>query len=39
MPFPVGARQLFLAMIEVAKDENGWWDWLIALEEAGILQP
>jgi hypothetical protein len=25
-------------MIEVVRDENGWWDWLKALEEAGMLQ-
>jgi recombination protein U len=31
MPFPVGKRWCFLHMIEVAKDENGWWDWLRAL--------
>jgi penicillin-binding protein-related factor A (putative recombinase) len=38
MPFPVGEAQCFDKMIEVAKDENGWWDWLRALEEVGILQ-
>ena len=37
MPFPVGKRWCFSDMIEVAKDENGWWDWLGALEEAGLL--
>jgi penicillin-binding protein-related factor A (putative recombinase) len=39
MPFPVEERQRFTDMIEVIKDENGWWDWLRALEEAGILRP
>jgi penicillin-binding protein-related factor A (putative recombinase) len=38
MPFPVGEAQRFDEMIEVAKDENGWWDWLRVLEEVGILQ-
>ena len=33
MPFLVGKRQLFAGMIEVGKDENGWWDWLRALEK------
>ena len=37
MPFPVGERQHFADMIEVVKDENGWWDWLRALERAGVL--
>jgi penicillin-binding protein-related factor A (putative recombinase) len=37
MPFPVGERQLFAEMIEVAKDENGWWDWLSAVEQADVL--
>ncbi len=36
MPFPVEEVQGFDEMIEVVKDENGWWDWLEALEEAGI---
>jgi recombination protein U len=39
MLFPVGEAQPFADMIEVAKDENGWWDWLRALEEAGISEP
>jgi penicillin-binding protein-related factor A (putative recombinase) len=37
MPFPVGEARLFTDIIEVVKDENGWWDWLGALEEIGIL--
>jgi hypothetical protein len=37
MPFPIGERQLFADMSEVVKDENGWWDWLGALQETGIL--
>ena len=36
MPFPVGERQHFADMIEVVKDENGWWDWLSALEQVGV---
>ena len=36
MPFPVGGRQHFADMIEVVKDENGWWDWLSALEQVGV---
>ena len=39
MPFPVGKAQRFTKMIEVVRDENGWWNWLRALEETGILQP
>jgi penicillin-binding protein-related factor A (putative recombinase) len=39
MPFSVGKAQRFTEMIEVVKDENGWWDWLSALEETGILHP
>ena len=38
MPFPVREAQRFTDMIEVVKDENGWWDWLSALEEAGVLE-
>jgi penicillin-binding protein-related factor A (putative recombinase) len=37
MPFPVGAKQRFAEMIEVVRDENGWWDWLRKLEQAGVL--
>jgi recombination protein U len=37
MPFPVGERQLFADMLEVVKDENGWWDWLSAIEQADVL--
>jgi hypothetical protein len=37
MLFPVEEAQHFTDMIEVVKDENGWWDWLEALEEAGVL--
>jgi penicillin-binding protein-related factor A (putative recombinase) len=36
MPFPVGEKQQFADMIEVVKDENGWWDWLSTLEQAGV---
>ena len=28
MTFPVEEAQRFNQMIEVVKDENGWWDWL-----------
>ncbi len=35
MPFLVQERQEFANLIEVLKDENGWWDWLRAVEEAG----
>jgi hypothetical protein len=38
MPFPVGEAQIFTVMIEVVRDENGWWDWLDALERIGILR-
>jgi penicillin-binding protein-related factor A (putative recombinase) len=38
MPFPVGEAQRFDEMIEVMRDESGWWDWVRALEEVGILQ-
>ena len=34
LPFPVGGKQPFADMIEVVKDENGWWDWLSVLEQA-----
>lgn len=37
MPFPIEERQRFDDVIEVVKDENGWWDWLEALEEVGVL--
>jgi penicillin-binding protein-related factor A (putative recombinase) len=33
MPFPIGTKRRFTEMIEVAKDGNGWWDWLKTLEE------
>ena len=36
MPFPVREAQRFTDMIEVVKDENGWWDWLSALEQVGV---
>jgi recombination protein U len=36
MPFPVEEVQHFDEMIEVVKDENGWWDWLEALENAHV---
>ena len=36
MPFPVEERQELSDMIAVVRDENGWWDWLRALEEAQI---
>jgi penicillin-binding protein-related factor A (putative recombinase) len=38
MPFPVEEAQRFDGMVEVVKDGNGWWDWLEALEESGMLQ-
>jgi hypothetical protein len=38
MPFPVEEAQRFNQMIEVVKDENGWWDWLRTLEERGITK-
>jgi len=38
MPFPVGEKQLFADMIEVVKDENGWWDWLSTLKQAGVVE-
>ena len=38
LPFPVGERQHFDDMIEVAHNENGWWDWLKALQEAGVVR-
>jgi recombination protein U len=34
MPFPVDETQRFNQMIEVVKDENGWWDWLRTLMAA-----
>jgi len=34
MPFPVGEAPRFSDLIEVVKDENGWWDWLEVLERA-----
>jgi recombination protein U len=37
MPFPARETQRFTEMIEVVKNENGWWDWLETLEEAGVL--
>jgi recombination protein U len=38
MPFQVGGKQPFADMIEVVKDENGWWDWLSTLEQAGVVE-
>jgi len=38
LPFPVGERQRFIGMIEVVKDENGWWDWLSTLEQTGVAK-
>jgi penicillin-binding protein-related factor A (putative recombinase) len=38
IPFLVEEAQRFDDMIEVVKDENGWWDWLKALENAGVLR-
>jgi hypothetical protein len=38
MPFPVGEVQRFDEAIEVVKEENGWWDWLQALERSGVLR-
>lgn len=38
MPFPVGEKQFFADMIEVVKDENGWWDWLSTLEQTGVAK-
>jgi recombination protein U len=37
MPFPIEEAQHFDEMIEVVKDENGWWDWLRILENTGSL--
>ncbi len=37
MVFPAEDRQRFADMIEVPRDNNGWWDWLSALEEADML--
>jgi hypothetical protein len=37
MPFPLGKKMRFAEMIDVVRDENGWWDWLRALEQAGAL--
>jgi recombination protein U len=38
LPFPVGEKRLFADLIEVVKDENGWWDWLSALEQVGVVE-
>jgi penicillin-binding protein-related factor A (putative recombinase) len=38
MPFPVEERQEFSYLIEVVKDEKGWWDWLAALKQAVALE-
>jgi recombination protein U len=38
MPFLIGESQHFSDLIEVAKDENGWWDWLSTLEHVGVLE-
>jgi penicillin-binding protein-related factor A (putative recombinase) len=35
--FPVEETQRFNQMIEVVKDENGWWDWLEELRAAELL--
>ncbi len=37
MVFHAEERQSFADMVEVPKDDRGWWDWLRALEQAGIL--
>ena len=37
MPFPVRKGWCFSDMIEVAKDRNGWWDWLGAVEQDDML--
>jgi penicillin-binding protein-related factor A (putative recombinase) len=37
MVFPVEEAQAFADMIEVPKDENGWWDWLGTLEQAQVV--
>jgi penicillin-binding protein-related factor A (putative recombinase) len=34
MPFPIGEARRFTDMVEVVKDENGWWDWLRVLVDA-----
>lgn len=39
MPFLLEEAQRFANMVEVVKDEDGWWDWLRTLEQVGIFTP